>query len=103
MCQQSKGYQNIVLKSDREVVYLEYTPERLPPKPAADPEGAQWTRFVCISDTHSQTFIVPDGDVLLHSGDLMAKVNVLEFQATMDWLYELPHPVKMSVKFVASS
>jgi len=88
-------YRNIVLKSPREVVYLEYTPSLLPPKPAAGQDGTRWTRFVCISDTHSRAFSVPDGDVLLHSGDLTNTGTVSDFQKTMDWLYGLPHPVKM--------
>ena len=50
------------LKSPTEVVYVEYEPGHLlPPKP-----GDDWTRFVCISDTHNRSFPVPDGDVLLH-------------------------------------
>ena len=95
---QTKGYQSVVLKSQREVVYLEYAPERLPPKPAADPDGAQWTRFVCVSDTHSDTCVVPDGDILLHSGDLTDHGTEPEFRTMTGWLYGLPHPVKMSVK-----
>ncbi|KIM41299.1 hypothetical protein M413DRAFT_145993 [Hebeloma cylindrosporum] len=89
-------YQDVVLKSQTEVVYLEYRPEQLPPKPSADQDGAQWTRFVCISDTHSKTFEVPDGDVLLHSGDLTDGKEA-HFKQTMDWLYELPHPVKIII------
>lgn len=38
--------------------------ERLP---ARSPES---TRFVLVSDTHTHTFPVPDGDILLHAGDL---------------------------------
>ena len=33
--------------------------------------GPHWTRFVLISDTHSRTGLqVPDGDILIHAGDL---------------------------------
>ena len=28
------------------------------------------TRFVCISDTHNSNVHLPDGDVLIHAGDL---------------------------------
>lgn len=28
------------------------------------------TRIVCISDTHNSTVKLPDGDVLIHAGDL---------------------------------
>ncbi|KAF8813979.1 hypothetical protein BYT27DRAFT_7083116 [Phlegmacium glaucopus] len=40
----------------------------------------QWTRFVCISNTHSRTLDVPDGDALLHSGDLTNTGVVKIFQ-----------------------
>ncbi|KAG8829668.1 hypothetical protein FRC18_009163 [Serendipita sp. 400] len=30
----------------------------------------RWTRFICMSDAHCNTFEVPEGDILLHSGDL---------------------------------
>ena len=40
-------------------------------------------------------FHVPDGDVLLHSGDLTETGTEEEFKTTMEWLYSLPHPTKM--------
>lgn len=83
-------YADVVLKSSKEIVHLEYTPSKLPPKPSEE-----WTRFVCISDTHSRTFEVPTGDVLLHSGDLTNTGTVKDFEKTMDWLYSLPHKTKM--------
>jgi hypothetical protein len=83
-------YSTIVLSSTRENVHLEYTPSQLPPKPSDE-----WTRFVCISDTHAHAFEVPDGDVLLHSGDLTNTGTLREFEKTMDWLYSLPHRIKM--------
>lgn len=85
-----QAYANIVLKSPTEIVHLEYTPGELPPKPSDE-----WTRFVCISDTHSRSFDVPDGDVLLHSGDLTNTGTVSGFEITMEWLYKLPHKTKM--------
>lgn len=85
-------YNPITLKSPGEIVYLEYNPTELPPKPS---DG--WTRFVCISDTHSRSFPIPDGDVLLHSGDLTNTGTVSDFEVTMKWLYSLPHAVKMWV------
>ena len=83
---------NIVLTSPKEVIHLEYNPTSLSPRPSDE-----WTRFVCISDTHSRTFNVPDGDVLLHSGDLTNTGMVEEFRKTTEWLYQLPHKIKMSV------
>jgi len=85
---------NIILTSPKEIVHLEYTPTTLSPRPSDE-----WTRFVCISDSHSRTFHVPDGDVLLHSGDLTNMGTVKDFQKTMEWLYHLPHKTKMSVLF----
>jgi len=83
---------NITLISPKEIVYLEYDPKTLPPRPSDE-----WTRFVCISDTHSATFDVPDGDVLLHSGDLTNTGTVEDFKKTMGWLYNLPHKIKIII------
>ena len=62
----------------------------VPPHP-----GQGWTRFVCVSDTHSKTFSLPDGDVLIHAGDLCSSGSVPQLKVTMDWLVSLPHPKKM--------
>ncbi|KAL1683543.1 Metallo-dependent phosphatase-like protein [Schizophyllum commune] len=64
-------------------------PNSLPPKE----DG--WTRFVCISDTHSKKYsYIPPGDVLLHAGDLSSQGLPHRLQKTLDWLGELPHSVK---------
>ncbi|KAI5835643.1 Metallo-dependent phosphatase [Schizophyllum commune Tattone D] len=64
-------------------------PNSLPPKE----DG--WTRFVCISDTHSKKYsYIPPGDVLLHAGDLSSQGYPHRLQKTLDWLGELPQPVK---------
>lgn len=57
--------------------------------------GRDWTRFVCISDTHSRTFEVPTGDVLLHAGDLSSWGSLSQLMHTVEWLTSLEHPVKM--------
>lgn len=46
------------------------------------------TRFVCISDTHCQLnkVEIPDGDILLHSGDLTGRGSI---QETSKELFEL--------------
>jgi len=80
-----------ILKTPTEIVYVDYDPAILPPKPAE--EG--WTRFVCVSDTHTHAFPVPDGDVLLHGGDLTNTGLESEYEQTVDWLAGLPHEVKM--------
>ncbi|KAJ3843268.1 Metallo-dependent phosphatase, partial [Lentinula raphanica] len=67
-------------------VYLEYDhPTDIP----VQEEG--WTRFVCISDTHSHTHWddggrMPRGDVLLHAGDLSSYGTVQRLKKTIDWL-----------------
>ncbi|KAH7884678.1 Metallo-dependent phosphatase-like protein [Phlebopus sp. FC_14] len=80
------------LKPRNGTVYTSYDPANPPPHP-----GPQWTRFVCISDTHSQTFPVPAGDVLLHSGDLSILGRYEHLKVTMDWLGSLPHAVKIII------
>ncbi|KIK50900.1 hypothetical protein GYMLUDRAFT_50930 [Collybiopsis luxurians FD-317 M1] len=78
--------------SDNEIVYLEYDPSNLPPPPSDS-----YTRFVCISDTHARSFPVPDGDVLLHTGDLTNLGFVEEFKKMMEWIYGMPHKVKIMI------
>ncbi|KAJ3877547.1 Metallo-dependent phosphatase-like protein [Lentinula edodes] len=85
--------ENVTLRSpqSKNIVYLEYDLSNLPPSSPGH------TRFVCISDTHTRRFPVPDGDVLLHSGDLTNTGTLQEFERTMNWIYELPHKVKIII------
>ncbi|KAI0929091.1 hypothetical protein AcW2_004892 [Taiwanofungus camphoratus] len=78
------------LSTPTAVVYLTYDIEHPPIHP-----GPSWTRFVCISDTHSHVFPIPPGDVLLHAGDLSSWGSLKHLQVTVDWLATLPHPIKM--------
>ncbi|KAJ5110472.1 hypothetical protein N7532_001007 [Penicillium argentinense] len=67
-------------------------PPRLPP-PNANP-----IRVVCISDTHTLKWPeVPDGDLLIHAGDLANDGSVREIQAAVNWLRSLPHPHKVVI------
>src|SRR5438067_1571839 len=52
---------------------------------------------VCISDSHNTQPAVPDGDVLLHAGDLTEAGTFDELQAQMDWLNSLPHRYKVAI------
>ncbi|KAJ6491265.1 Metallo-dependent phosphatase-like protein [Mycena vitilis] len=80
------------ITSRTSVVQLEYTSDAGPlPKPT----DGHWTRFVLLSDTHTKRCEVPDGDVLLHSGDLTQRGTTKELKETMEWLYALPHRVKI--------
>ena len=80
----------VSLPSPTAIVHLEYEATNPPPVPSPE-----WTRFVCISDTHSRMVHVPPGDVLLHSGDLTAVGLYSDFQRTMEWIGDLPHRTKM--------
>lgn len=91
------SYRSRVIRSPNAIVHLEYPPDSPPTKPS----DGQWTRFVCISDTHTREIDVPDGDVLLHSGDLTNTGTVKDFKKTMSWLCWLPHKVKMWANGVA--
>lgn len=86
-------YAKRTLRSPTAIIHLEYDPVTLEPVPSPE----EWTRFVCISDTHSRNFDVPPGDVLLHSGDLTKEGRKEEFVKTMEWLYALPHKVKIII------
>jgi len=70
-------------------IYLD--PSTVPPHP-----GDEWTRFVCISDTHNYTPVVPDGDVLLHAGDISGSTPE-EMKSMFDWLRTLPHKTKVVI------
>ena len=52
---------------------------------------------VCISDTHNSKPNVPDGDVLVHAGDLTQTGTHEELQQCLDWLHSLPHPHKIII------
>ncbi|KAJ5726925.1 hypothetical protein N7493_005952 [Penicillium malachiteum] len=66
--------------------------------PRRPPPDAHPIRVVCISDTHTQEWPdVPDGDLLIHAGDLANDGSVREIQAAVDWLRSLPHPHKVVI------
>lgn len=48
-------------------------------------------RVVCISDTHNLQPDLPDGDVLLHAGDLTGNGFFQPLQAQLDWLNKQKH------------
>lgn len=55
-------------------------------------------RVVCISDTHClKTPNIPDGDLLIHAGDLTNLGSPAEIQPQIDWLNTLPHEHKIVV------
>ncbi|KAH6996166.1 Metallo-dependent phosphatase-like protein [Ilyonectria sp. MPI-CAGE-AT-0026] len=66
-------------------------------RPFRPPRNKPAIRVVCISDTHDQTVSVPDGDILIHAGDLSNAGTVADLDAQLDWLRSQPHPVKVVV------
>jgi len=56
-------------------------------------------RLVCISDTHMrhEALDLPDGDVLIHAGDLCGHGTVAEVVRFDAWLARQPHPHKVVV------
>ncbi|KAL5394935.1 hypothetical protein PMIN02_004570 [Paraphaeosphaeria minitans] len=67
--------------------YYTITSLRSAPTPSQPP-----IRIVCISDTHGHTIdSVPDGDILMHAGDMTVEGSIPEIQAQVDWLCSLPH------------
>ncbi|GBF65338.1 rhamnogalacturonate lyase C [Trichophyton mentagrophytes] len=71
---------------------------RAPPYTRSPTQPA--VRVVCLSDTHSQHRSVdeiPDGDLLIHAGDLTDLGTPEQIQEAADWLKSLPHRYKVVV------
>lgn len=56
-------------------------------------------RVVCISDTHNRhkKVEVPDGDLLIHAGDLTSKGRLSSIKQVDKWLGKLPHEHKIII------
>ena len=52
---------------------------------------------VCISDTHNLQPDLPDGDLLVHAGDLTSFGTFDELQSQLDWLNKQPHRYKIVI------
>jgi len=69
--------------------------KRSPPlavKPVEDPIAV-----VSVSDTHNLQPQLPDGDLLLHAGDLTEAGTFKELQEQLDWLNNQPHRHKVVI------
>lgn len=57
------------------------------------------TRLVCISDTHTHhsKLVLPDGDILVHSGDFSKTGRVREMIPFFKWFASQPHKHKVLV------
>ncbi|KAK4145821.1 Metallo-dependent phosphatase-like protein [Dichotomopilus funicola] len=77
---------------------LRGSPFRPPPRYTGGQRGA--IRVVCLSDTHNiipSPDSVPEGDLLIHCGDMTVDGTVGEIQRQVDWLRGLPHRWKVVV------
>lgn len=56
-------------------------------------------RIVCLSDTHGRhdRLGIPDGDLLLHAGDMTHEGRLDEVARTAEWLRGLPHRHKLII------
>lgn len=56
-------------------------------------------KIVCISDTHGkhEKMTIPDGDILLHAGDISKLGKESEIKDFNDWLATLPHQHKVMI------
>lgn len=67
-------------------------------KPFRPPSDKTPIRVVCLSDTHDQiVHNVPDGDLLIHAGDLTNSGSADDIQKQVDWLASLPHRHKVVI------
>ena len=63
------------------------------------PKPPNHIRFVCISDTHGlhRRLNLPDGDILLHTGDITKRGEVKTLEDFASWLTELPYSQKVVI------
>ena len=56
-------------------------------------------KLVCIADTHNRhdNLIIPDGDVLIHAGDITEGGTNREVQDFLDWFGAQPHDHKIFI------
>ena len=59
----------------------------------------QGVRIVCVSDTHGlhRRMTIPNGDLLLHAGDLTNRGEPEQVEDFNEWLGFLPHPHKIVI------
>jgi Icc-related predicted phosphoesterase len=57
-------------------------------------------RIVAVADTHlfhDSRFVVPDGDIFVHAGDMCRRGDLDELEEAAEWIAELPHAHKVIV------
>lgn len=90
---------NILLSPIKLLISLIYTILlALRGAPFKPPRNKPPIRIVCISDTHTNAgMAIPDGDLLIHAGDLTNEGKLNEIQKQIDWLDTLPHKEKIVI------
>ena len=55
--------------------------------------------LVCISDTHTHhaQLVIPEGDVLIHAGDITSRGEIESVEDFSRWLGKLPHKYKVVI------
>lgn len=80
------------------LAHIYYLILRVRGAPFRPPKGKAPIRIVCLSDTHDLVpRNVPDGDLLIHAGDLTNAGTAHDIQAQIDWLASLPHRHKVLI------
>ncbi|KAH8778396.1 Metallo-dependent phosphatase-like protein [Diaporthe sp. PMI_573] len=74
------------------VVYERWLRCATPAQPLSDAISV-----VCVSDTHNSQPVLPNGDILIHAGDLTQSGSFGETQAALDWLKSQPHRHKIVI------
>ncbi|THV01282.1 metallophosphoesterase domain-containing protein 1 [Dendrothele bispora CBS 962.96] len=77
---------------------LIYVPSHTPPNFGAG--HTDKVRVICISDTHNSHNSqppLPDGDILIHSGDLTQSGTQQELENVLSWLNSQPHSHKLFI------
>lgn len=58
-------------------------------------------RLIFISDTHTlhshNNLVIPNGDFIIHCGDVSSRGSIPEIQDFLDWFSELPHKHKIMI------
>lgn len=80
-------------------LYAHRPPSTLPEPCSTTSKDSSTTpvRVVCISDTHNEQPRVPNGDILIHAGDLTVNGTFEELQLQLKWLNSLPHQHKVVI------
>src|SRR5262245_50492496 len=67
--------------------------------PPTTVRGSSFMRIVCVSDTHGRHHLteVPDGDILIHGGDLTRHGKLEDVEEFNDWLGTFPHRHKLVI------